>query len=119
MSRKSRERWLEAEERWPALQQFMGCYLHQDWPDDHGSPDNAIEAAIDENPLDVRKAVTRDWWNWNATLGAQYDPRAAINEGLGVEVVFESANEARKFMNSVYDKLVVSIRRETGEPWKP
>jgi hypothetical protein len=97
----------------------MSCYLHQDWPDDHGSPDKAIDAAIDENPLDFRQEVARQWWNWNATEGAQYDPRSAINDGLGVEVIFENPDEARQFMNAVYDKLVVSIRRETGEFWNP
>jgi hypothetical protein len=119
MSRKSRERWLEAEEWWPALQQFLSCYLHQDWPDDHGSPEKAIDAAICENPLDFRQAVAREWCDWNATRGGQYDPRAEINDGFGVEVAFENPDEARQFMNSVYDKLVVSIRREAGERWTP
>ena len=119
MSRSTRELRLEAEELWPALHQFLGCYLHQDWPDDHISPEGAIDAAISDNPVEILEAVTREWWDWNAKKGALFDPRSAINEGLGVEVVFESPLEARQFMNSVYDKLIISIRGERGEHWKP
>jgi hypothetical protein len=35
------------------------------------------------------------------------------------KIPFASEIEARQFMNMVYDKLIVSVRAETEEKWKP
>ncbi len=42
-----------------------------------------------------------------------------MKDGLGISIAFGSALEARKFMNRVYDTLIVSIRSEVGKNWKP
>ena len=118
MSRATRQRRLDAEERWPDLFRFLGCYLHQDWPEESGSPEAAIDLAIAEHDLQERQTVARQWWDWNAVEGSKFDPRSSVNDGLGVEVWFEKPEEARVFMNSVYDKLIVSIRKE-AKGWKP
>ncbi|MEO6359034.1 MAG: contact-dependent growth inhibition system immunity protein [Sphingomicrobium sp.] len=108
----------EHQERWPALCQFLGGYLHQDWPDVYGKPHLAIAAAVAEYPLSNRQQVAREWWNWNQSAGAVDDVRKQAYS-LGVCVSFNTPIDARHFMNSVYDRLVESIRIEVGRDWKP
>ena len=112
MSRKSQQLWKVTEERWPDLQQFLGCYLHQDWPTDYGSPEAAVDAAIAEYDLPARQAVAREWWDWNATGGAVHDARDQIEHGFGVCVWFETPAAARQFMNLVHDRLIIAVRSE-------
>ncbi|WBH17715.1 contact-dependent growth inhibition system immunity protein [Sphingomonas radiodurans] len=119
MSRKSFERRRAAEERWPTLYQFLAAYCHQDFPDFHGSLEGAIDAAIADYGLEDRQKVLREWRDWNVEEGSQFDPRPAVNEGLGVAVMLNSPEDARHFMNMVYDKVVVSVRAETEAKWKP
>ena len=118
MSRNTREIRLKAEANWPNLFQFLGCYLHQDWPEESGTPEAAVDLAVAETQHEELKLVATEWWNWNATEGAQNDPRMAVNDGFGVEVVFKKPEKARQFMNMVYDKLIVAIR-ELEKAWKP
>ena len=115
---RTRKLRLEAEDRWPTLYQFLGGYLHQDWPEDDGTPEAAVDHAISDYSLEQRKLVAKEWWDWNAKIGSQNDPRRHVNEGLGVNVFFRKPEEARAFMNLVYDKLIVSIRKEV-KGWKP
>jgi hypothetical protein len=117
VSRKSRERSLEAQERWPNLFQFLGGYLHQDWPEHSGTPEKAIEDAINGWDLPGRRLVLKEWRDWNSVRGCRRDVAACVNDGLGVEVYFSSEVEARKFMNLVHDKLITSVRTDTGEKW--
>ena len=118
MSRKTRELRLEAEERWPTLYQLLAAYCHEDLGICHGSPEGAVDAAIADYPLGTRQTVLREWRDWNSNVGSKYDPRAAVNDGLGVNVFFEQPEDARVFMNMIYDKLITSVRRETGDGWK-
>lgn len=117
MSRKWHERRRRAEERWPTLCQFLAAYCHEDWPDFHGTPEGAIDAAIADYPFEGRQTVLREWRDWNGVEGTQHDPRAAVNEGLGVEMMFYQPEAARAFMNMVYDKLILSVRQETEAKW--
>jgi hypothetical protein len=78
-----------------------------------------VDAAIGDYALANRQAVLREWRDWNVVEGSQFDPRAAINDGLGVNVMFYSPEDARKFINMVYDKIVVSVRAETKDKWQP
>jgi hypothetical protein len=118
VTRATRQRRLDAKQRWPDLFQLLGAYLHQDWPEESGTPEAAVALAIAEHSLEQRQTVARQWWDWNAVEGSKADPRPAINDGLGVEVWFDTPLEARQFMNAVYDKLIVSIRGEVRD-WKP
>ena len=119
MSRKSREHRLKAEERWPSLYQFLAAYCHQDWPDFYDSPESAIDAAIAGRSLESQQVVLREWRDWNAKEGSRHDPRAAVNDGLGVNIMFYQPEDARQFMNMAYDKLIVSVRSEAEAKWKP
>ena len=118
MKRRARQLRFEAEERWPTLRHFLG-YCHEDWPEMYGSPEGAIDTAISEYPLEMRQEALREWRDWNATAGDVEDVRDLLNDGFGVNVNFRKPIEGRNFMNSVYEKLIVSVRNETGERWKP
>jgi CdiI immunity protein len=118
MSRRTREIRLQAQERWPNLFQFLAAYLHEDWPRECETPEAAVEQALSETGHSQLKFVASEWWTWNATEGAKHDPRLSVNEGLGVNVWFNKPEKARQFMNMVYDKLIVVIRKEE-KGWKP
>lgn len=118
MGRATRQRRIDAQERWPDLYQFLAGYLHQDWPEESGTPEAAVAIAIADHDLGQRQSVVRQWCDWNASEGSMFDPRAAVNDGLGVELAFAEPIEARAFMNEVYDMLIVSIRKEV-KGWKP
>jgi hypothetical protein len=38
------------EEQYPALWQFLGAYLHQDWPDEYESPSAALRDFVSGEP---------------------------------------------------------------------
>ena len=78
----------------------------------------AVDDAIGDFSLKERKRVAQEWWDWNSRIGSRSDPRRPINEGLGVNVHFETPLAARQFMNLIYDKVIVSIRAE-DKGWKP
>ena len=115
---KTRKLRLEAEENWPQLTNFTSAYLGESWSYDAGSPEAAVDQAVSEHSLERRQAIAREWWDWNASAGSQYDPRRHVNDGLGVNVHFKKPEDARAFMNTIYDKLVISIKSEV-KGWKP
>lgn len=119
MSRSTRERMLEAETNWPNLCQFFGCAFHQDWRINGGTPQEAADTAVADWDLAARQQILREWRSWNDTRGWQTDVAASVNDGLGVELEFEDEAGARHFMNMIYDKLIVSVRAETGDRWSP
>ncbi len=119
MSRKTRQLRIEAEERWPTLQQFLASYCHEDWPEFYGTPENALNVGIAEYPLKERQQFLREWRDWNMTAGAKDDVRDLVNVGFGVNIFFKHQIDARHFMNMVYDKMIVSVREETSRNWQP
>ncbi|WP_114955150.1 hypothetical protein [Sphingosinicella terrae] len=116
MSRQSRQLALEAEELWPKLQQFLSCYFREDWVEEHGSSGAALERAVADWDLAGRRLVLREIRDWNARRGWKRDMRASLNFGLGVNLHFATEEQARNFMNDVYDRVIVSVRRETRPP---
>jgi len=66
--------------------------------------------------LDNQKRLVREWIDWNFAVGAQSNLPDYL-EAYGVNLDFKSDLEARQFMNSIYEELIVEIRRR--EPgWK-
>lgn len=119
MSRRSRERRLEAEERWPNLFRFLVCYLGEDWREEFGSIEAALGRAISDWGLQERQLVLKEWRDWNNTHGWSEDVAAYVHDGLSVYVNFQTALEARQLMNRVYDRLIESVRDEIGTRWTP
>lgn len=117
MSRKSREKRLETARRWKALADLLSGYFGQDFWMRFDSFEAARMAAVASLDHRARKQVAVEWWDWNATAGAVADIRAALAH-LGIEPPFDTAVEARKFMNQTYDALILAVRsKEPG--WKP
>ncbi len=99
-----------AEQRYYELRQFLGGYLHQDWPEMHGSPAGAIDDAIGEYPVPNRRTV---YAQLLAVLGAAEDDvdlRRILNRCFGVNVRFAKPREARAFADMVVEKLAASLR---------
>jgi hypothetical protein len=47
-------------EEYPTLFQLLGGQLNQDWTDEYASPDEAIQAFIDEWPVESKDAARRE-----------------------------------------------------------
>ena len=77
-----------------------------------------MECVIASLGLEQREAIAREWWAWNAAEGRGDDIRFGI-ESLDSGIAFGDAKHARDFMNSGYDRLIASVRREAGRNWKP
>ena len=110
MSRKTLERRRIAEERWPLLGNLLASYFSQDFDMINGSLSGAMEKATRDGSVEHRRAVIEEWLNWNSAEGVVDDIRPFLNDGFGVEVFFETALEARTFMNRVYDGLKTGLR---------
>ncbi|MBX9582738.1 MAG: hypothetical protein K2X87_20730 [Gemmataceae bacterium] len=74
---------------YPTLSQFLGAYLHQDWPEEFSTPEAAIEAFRRREPADSVRAIraeleqviheaqqSSDPSRLLYDLGCYYDPRA-------------------------------------------
>ena len=116
MSRHGRRRD-EARERYPALAQFFGAYLHQDWPRESGTPGRAVAQAIADFPLEYRQQIRRELKNFLADNEDDSRLRAVLNDGLGVNVYFRKPAEARAFALDAEQKLLESVRTETSGRW--
>ena len=110
MSRKSLERRRLAQERWPLLNNWLARYFGQDFEIIDGSLSGAIEKASHDGSIEHRRAVLNQWLDWNTTEGAVDDIRPLLKGRFGVEIWFETALEARLFMNRLYDGLKSSLR---------
>ena len=96
------------------LQQFLGGYLNEGWPYVHGTPERAVETAIDECPIELRQQVRREL---HAVLSEVTDDKEfleVLNLGLGVNVHFKRPEEARTFAEGVEAKLMRSIKEHFG-----
>ena len=119
MSRRTRERWLEAAERWPNLQRLLQSCFDEEALKRHGSADAAMDRAIGDWPLKALQDATREWWDFNATRSWKSGGLDIVSEGFGVGRDFPKPTDARRYMNQVYDKLIVAIRAQAGKDWRP
>jgi len=96
-------------QRFHRLGQFLGSYLHEDWPLLYGTPGQAIDKAIEEHPIELLQQVRREL---QMVLAEEEDDklREILNLGLGVYVSFKTPNEARAFAEDVAAKLMTSIK---------
>jgi hypothetical protein len=113
MSRKSLERRRLASERWPLLSDLLGLHFNQDYELLWGSLDGAMAAAGRDGPLEHRRALLKEWRDWNASEGAVDDIQPFLQDGFGVDLLFESPLAARKFMNRLHDELLVGVKAES------
>lgn len=102
-------------ERFFPLGQFLGAYLHQDWPRFHATPEQAVEQAIQEYPDELRQEVRRKLHALLTELTDDWELRDALNRALGVSVHFKKPEAARAFAMDVETKLMASIKGHFGQ----
>ena len=117
MSRASREKSIKSKHQWPALAKLLCRHFGERFWFEYDSFESARKAFVDSLDHTGRKQIAAEWWDWNARAGAVDDIRPALAH-LGVEPPFDTAADARKFMNQLYDALIVAIRA-TAPGWKP
>jgi hypothetical protein len=115
MGRKRQERRKLAEQRWPLLSNMMACYFNQDFALLYGSLEGAIAAAVQDGSCDHRRAVLKEWRDWNVAEGAVGDIRPFLEDGFSIDIWFKEPTDARLFMNQVYDGLMAGVRAETRQ----
>jgi hypothetical protein len=108
----------EMEQRFYRLGQFLGCYLHQDWPEMHGTPGKAVDAAISEYPTELRQQVRHELTLLLEETADDIELRSKLNEGLGVCIHFKNPSEARAFAEDAAAKLMLSIKRHFDQSRK-
>lgn len=113
MSKRRLEQRRLAEERWPLLASLLACHFNQDYKILYGSLDGAFAAAVCNGPLEHRRAVMKEWRDWNATVGAVHDVRSLLDDGFGVDLFIKEAIDARNFMNQIYDGLLAGVKAQT------
>jgi hypothetical protein len=93
---------------------MLGCYFNEDFDVVHGSLAGALAASATDGSLEYRRAVLNEWRDWNGSEGAVDDIRPLLSDGFSVHLHFETALDARNFMNRFYDELLVGVKAETS-----
>ena len=120
MSRRNIERRRDARDLWPTLAYMLGWYFNEDRQVLHGSAEEALTKAAAELPLETRQSIIREWYDWQSKEGGNDDDlRRFVQDGFGVNLYFKKPIDARNFMSRIHDRLIESIRIETGGRWKP
>jgi len=119
VSRRNREVRLHAKENWPQLHNILACYFHEDRNVITGSIGDTYDVIIKEYPLDYRQIFLKEWRSFMDTEGWKSGLVGFVQDGFGVNQVFENDKDARNFMNAIYDAMIVSVRKETESKWKP
>jgi hypothetical protein len=99
------------------LYQLLGSYFGQDVFFEFETLPEARRAAVAGIGVDDQKRIAKEWWDWNREVGATEHIRATL-DAYGMELDFETEAEARRFMNEIYEALVVEIRK-SDSGWKP
>jgi len=71
-----------AEQRWPLLSNLLGCYFNEDFDLLYGSLDGAVAASAKDGSLDHRRAVLKEWRDWNSSVGAVSDLRPELKKAF-------------------------------------
>lgn len=105
----------DMDRRFYRLGLFLGGYLHQDWPRLYGTPEMAVQKAIEEYPIELRQQVRRELHAVLSEATEDDKLRDVLNWGLGVNVHFKKPEEARAFAEDVEAKLMESIEQHFEE----
>jgi hypothetical protein len=101
------------EQRWPLIRNLMLCHFNEDYDLLYGSLQGAISCAVSEGSVDQRRALLREWRDWNNSVGAADDIRPVLYNCFSVAVFFKQPSDARDFMIGIYDGLLDSVKADT------
>lgn len=105
----------DMDRRFYRLGQFLGGYLHEDWPHFYRTPERAVDKAIEEYPIELRQEVRRELRALLSEVTEDEKLRDVLDSGLGVNVHFKKPEEARAFAEDVEARLMRSIKEHFGE----
>jgi CdiI immunity protein len=92
-------------EDFPALQEFLRGYFHEDILDDYGSAAGAVQQFCEDADFDQRRAVANEWELFRRRTKDQ--PLDTVNrlltETLGSAYTFSSLDEVKK-ISSIFAK---------------
>ena len=91
----------------------MACYFNQDFDILYGSLEGAIAAASRDGSLDHRRAVIKEWRDWQLVEGAVDDIRPSLDDSFMIDIWFKQPIDARNLMNGLYEGLIEGVRAET------
>lgn len=80
----------------------------------YASLEGAISSAVRDGSLDRRRAILKEWRDWNASDAAVNDIRPALYDGFSVAIWFKQPVDAHNLMNRIYDGLLEGVKAETG-----
>jgi contact-dependent growth inhibition (CDI) system CdiI-like immunity protein len=100
----------ETRARYPALDEFFGFYLGEDWSDYSVTPAMAVDNAIAEYPITVLQQARRELAALLDSCDDDSRLRDVLNDGLGVNVRFRMPVEARSFAVEAERKLLEAIQ---------
>src|SRR5947209_3181712 len=92
--------------RFPELEQFLGCYFHQDWVDDYPTAEAAIEAYLTESSEDNVRAVCEEL---NQALNSQDSPAFLLEMGCYYNPRAEGISEAQ-WLKKIHKELTAHLQ---------
>jgi len=93
---------------------LLACYFNEDYDLLYGSVEGAIVAAAQDGNLEYRRAILKEWRDWNSATGTEDNIGPLLRDAFSVAVRFRKPIEARNFMNRLYDVLIEAVRAETA-----
>jgi hypothetical protein len=102
-----------AQRRWPLLSNLIGCYFNEDFDLLYDSLDGAVAAAARDGSRDHRRAILKEWRDWNSSVDMIGDLRPELKKCFSIAVRFRKPEEARHLMDDIYDSLMEGMRGET------
>ncbi|MGW8202038.1 hypothetical protein ACWGM0_05745 [Sphingomonas bisphenolicum] len=91
----------------------MACYFNEDFDLLYGSLDGAVAASAKDGSLDHRRAILKEWRDWNSSVGAATDLQPELKRCFPIAVRFRNPTDARHLMDGIHDRLIEGIRDET------
>jgi hypothetical protein len=101
------------EQRWPLMRNLMLRYFNEDYDLLYGSLQGALNNALGYCSLEHGRAVLKEWRDWDNSDDAKGDIRPFLYNGLSIAVFFNQPEEARQFMNGIYDRLLEQVKAGT------
>jgi hypothetical protein len=98
------------ERRFWRLWQFLGGYFHEDRDLLYGTPEQALERAMAEYPVELRREVRHQLVAVMAETEGDETFECVLTDGLGVNIHLKHPSEARAFAEHVERRLLASIK---------
>jgi hypothetical protein len=98
-----------ARSEYQELSAFLGGYLHEDWLQDHGSPDDAIDEAISGATPTRLRITHQQLVSVSQQAEDDVDLRRILNDCFSVKVLFPKPKHAREFASTLQLKLLSAL----------